>query len=261
VPKTRIAITPDISAETLFASDRTCCVCRERGKRIQIHHIDEDPSNYLSDNLSVLCFDCHDETQIRGGFGKHLTAPVVKKYRDEWLLRVQQRRDEADRFAISKMAGAIAIMQPSLENEIPPRSSLYSYLDSIPDIKNELYSKAQPEWNSGVTARMNQASYDYIDGLQGILVGLSKFYSTKAFDAQEPHEFFSEIISSRFRWHRAHSEPDGPGTGGTIVSTICGGSVMFDVENMVENMVLSLVGYSDEYSWKHWKRRWENKAT
>jgi len=138
---------------------------------------------------------------------------------------------------------------------------LYSYLDSIPEIKKELHSKVQPDWDSGVTARMNQASYDYIDGLQGVLVGLSKFYQRKAFDGQEPHEFFSEIISSRFRWHRAHSEPDGPGTGGTIVGTICGGSVMSDVENMVEDMVLSLIGYSDEYSWKHWKRRWENKAT
>lgn len=257
--KPRVVITSDISADVLFASDRTCCVCRERGKRVQIHHIDEDPSNNSLENLSVLCFDCHDETQIRGGFGKHLTAPVVKKYRDEWLLRVQQRRDEADRFAISKMAGASA-MKTSVDSEPPPRSSLYSYLDSIPEIKKELYGKAQPEWDSGVTARMNQASYDYIDGLQGVLVGLAKFYSKDAFGGQEPHEFFSEIISSRFRWHRAHAEPSGPGTGGTIVGTLCGGAVMSDVEKMVEDMVMSLIGYGDEYSWKHWKRRWDNKA-
>jgi hypothetical protein len=260
VPKTRITITPDISAEVLFSSDRTCCVCRERGKRVQIHHIDDDPSNNSTDNLSVLCFDCHDETQIKGGFGKHLTAPVVKKYRDEWLVRVQQRRDEADRFAISKMVGTSA-MQSYVENEIPPRSSLYFYLDSIPDIKKELYSNAQPEWDSGVTARMNQASYDYIDGLQGILVGLSKFYSAEAFDGQEPHEFFSEIISSRFRWHRTHCEPDGPGSGGAMIGIMCGGAVSSDVEKMVEDMVLSLIGYSDEYSWKRWMQQWENKVT
>ncbi|OQY01112.1 MAG: hypothetical protein B6I26_05815 [Desulfobacteraceae bacterium 4572_130] len=260
MPKTRIAITPDVSGEILFISDRTCCVCRERGKRVQIHHIDEDPSNNFPGNLSVLCLECHDETKIRGGFGKHLTAPVVKKYRDEWLLRVQQRRDEADRFAISKMAGAELMLTPT-ESEIPPRSSLYTYLDSIPEVKKALGVKAQPEWDSGVTARMNQASYDYIDGIQGVLVGLSKFYTKEAFDNQEPHEFFSEIISSRFRWHRSHLEPNGPGSGGTIVGTMCGGSVMSDVESMVEDMVSSLTGYSDEYSWKHWKRRWDNKAT
>ena len=117
--KKRISITPDTSADILFLSDRTCCVCRERGKRIQIHHIDEDPSNNSSSNLSVLCFDCHDETQVRGGFGKHLTAPVVTKYRDEWLLRVTQRRDEADQFAISKMVGTNAI-QTFTESEPMP---------------------------------------------------------------------------------------------------------------------------------------------
>ncbi len=37
---------PDaIAAAVLFASDRTCCVCRVKGKPVQIHHLDEDPSN------------------------------------------------------------------------------------------------------------------------------------------------------------------------------------------------------------------------
>ena len=103
--KKRTPISPDLSAQILFASDRTCCVCNIRGKRVQIHHIDEDPSNNTFQNLSVLCFDCHDETQIRGGFGKHLTAPVVNKYRDDWLVRVKQRREKADSFAISKVIG------------------------------------------------------------------------------------------------------------------------------------------------------------
>lgn len=258
--KIRTKLEPDISAEVMFASDRTCCVCRERGKRVQIHHMDEDPSNNVLENLSVLCFDCHDETQLRGGFGKHLTEPLVKKYRDEWHERVTQRRDEADKFAISKMAGAVQ-MNFTTTTETPSRPSLYAYLDSIPEIKKALSNKCRPEWDSGVTSRMNQASYDYIDGLQGVLVGLARFYSSEAFGGQEPHAFFSEIISSRFRWHRTHMEPNGPGTGGTIIGTMCGGSVMADVERMVVDMVLSLIGYSDEYSWKDWKRRWENKTT
>lgn len=260
MPKKRITIPPDTSAEILFASDRTCCVCRVRGKRIQVHHIDDDPSNNALENLSVLCLACHDETQLRGGFGKHLTAPVVMKYRNEWLHRVTQRRDDADQFAVSKMVVGIAMEKPQ-EKETLPRGSLYAYLDSIPEIRKALEAKAQPEWDSGVTARMNQASYDYIDGLQGVLVGLAKYFSPNAFDGEEPHEFFSEIISSRFRWHRVHAEPEGPGTGGTIVRTICGGSVLADVESMIVDMVLSLIDDSDEYSWKHWKRQWENKAT
>jgi hypothetical protein len=249
-----------MSADALFSSDRTCCVCRERGKRVQIHHIDEDPGNNVANNLAVLCFECHDQTQIRGGFGKHLTESLVRKYRDEWLERVVQRRNEADRFAVSKMAG------PSMESRLAegrakPSDSLFSYLDSIPEIKKELLAAAQPEWDTGVTARMNQATYNYIDGLQGILVGLSAYYASECFEGDDPHNFFSEVISSRFRWHRAHSEPAGPGSGGTIVGTMCGGSVRKDVEDMVVDLVLSLIGYSGEYSCKHWRRRWENVAT
>lgn len=257
--KKRTPISPDQSAQILFASDRTCCICNIRGKRVQIHHIDEDPNNNAFENLSVLCFDCHDETQIRGGFGKHLTAPVVKKYRDDWLVRVKQRREKADSFAISKVIGESIAEEPSMLTS-PSDNDLYAYLDSLPAIRLELMSQAQSGWDTGITAVMNQANYNYIDGLQGILVGLAKFYSPNAFDNQEPHEFFSEIISNRYRWHRAQLEPDGPGTGGTIITTLLGGSVSADVEKMIGEMVSSLIGYSDGYSLKHWLRLWNSSS-
>lgn len=78
----------------LFLSDRTCCVCRVRDPRkiLQIHHIDEDPSNNSRQNLAVLCGQCHNETQIRGGFGRKLDAEQVILYRDDWLRQVAQRR-------------------------------------------------------------------------------------------------------------------------------------------------------------------------
>jgi hypothetical protein len=95
--KDREEIPKDVAARVLFLSDRTCCVCRTRGKPVQIHHIDEDPSNNTRVNLAVLCFDCHRDTQIRGGFDRKLDADQVHLYRDDWLrLVVQQRaRDEA----------------------------------------------------------------------------------------------------------------------------------------------------------------------
>jgi hypothetical protein len=60
-------------------------VCRTKGKPVQIHHVDENPSNNLSSNLSTLCFDCHRETQIRGGFDRKLDADQVILYRNDWL--------------------------------------------------------------------------------------------------------------------------------------------------------------------------------
>jgi hypothetical protein len=72
IKKCRTEIPSEIAAQVLFESDRTCCVCRVPGRPIQIHHIDDDPSNSPADNLAVLCFDCHRDTQIRGGFDRKL---------------------------------------------------------------------------------------------------------------------------------------------------------------------------------------------
>lgn len=92
--KNREQIPVETAAQVLFLSDRTCCVCRFRGKPVQIHHIDEDPSNSDQTNLAVLCFDCHRETQIRGGFDRKLDAQQIILYRDDWLRLVSQNRSE-----------------------------------------------------------------------------------------------------------------------------------------------------------------------
>jgi hypothetical protein len=91
--KPREKIPEDIAARVMFDSDRTCCVCRETRKEVQIHHIDEDPSNNSPENLAVLCFEHHDETQRKGGFGRKLNATQVRLYRDDWHKRIAQRRD------------------------------------------------------------------------------------------------------------------------------------------------------------------------
>ncbi len=83
-----------IAARVLFQSDRTCCVCRTRGKPVQIHHIDDDPSNGTLDNLAVLCLDCHTATQITGGFHRKLDADQIILYRDDWVANVGRERAE-----------------------------------------------------------------------------------------------------------------------------------------------------------------------
>jgi hypothetical protein len=97
--KTRTSVPRAIATDIQFRSDRTCCVCQERGKPTQIHHIDEDPRNNASTNLALLCLHCHDETQVKGGFGRKLDAGQVAQYRDDWVARVQKRRDTADQLA------------------------------------------------------------------------------------------------------------------------------------------------------------------
>jgi hypothetical protein len=258
--KIRTSIPSDLAADLMFASDNTCCVCRERGKTIQIHHIDENPDNNVFSNLAALCLECHNQTQISGGFGRKLGADLVIKYRDEWLQRVKQRRDTADHLAVTRQVKDMGITIPKIENQKPSqplREPPLAYINSLPMFKHELLRHAQPEWDSGVTARMIQASYDYIDALQGILVTLAAYYAAGQFGGKSPQEFFSEIIASRFEWHRSHSEPHGPGTGGTIVNVICSSNVIKDVQNMVEDMVMSLVGYDDSFDYQGWLRLWE----
>jgi hypothetical protein len=94
--KRKTEIPPEIAARVLFLSDRTCCVCRIQGKPIQIHHINEDHSNNVLKNLAVLCFDCHRNTQIRGGFDRKLDADQVILYRDDWQRIVTQQRVAAE---------------------------------------------------------------------------------------------------------------------------------------------------------------------
>ena len=90
--KERNEIPAELAAKVLFLSNRICCVCRERRKPIQIHHIDEDPSNSSEENLAVLCLDCHHDTQIRGGFSRKLDALQIVLFRDEWHAIVDGNR-------------------------------------------------------------------------------------------------------------------------------------------------------------------------
>lgn len=88
-------IPEDISALVLFSSDSTCCICWKPGLAVQIHHIDGNRTNHSPDNLAVLCLDCHNKTQISGGFGRKLKKEVVRLYRDGWLSKVAYKREYA----------------------------------------------------------------------------------------------------------------------------------------------------------------------
>jgi hypothetical protein len=261
--KIRTPIPNDLAAEVLYESNRTCCVCGERVKAIQIHHIDENPSNNVFKNLAVLCLECHNETQINGGFGRKLNAPSVIKYRDEWLGRVKLRRALADEAAVKREVGKETLSEqvekviemPIMHTELKEPAS--KYINSLPYFKAALLHQAQPKWDTGVTATMVQANYDYIDSLTGVLVALASYYSPKQFGNQTPQEYFSDVIASRFQWYRTILEPHGPG--GTIVNVICSGSVLEDTENMIEDMVRALAGYDDEFDWENWSKRWHGE--
>lgn len=258
----RDPIDPDVAADILFAADRTCCVCRIPGRPLQLHHINGDPSDNDPANIAALCLDCHDKTQLRGGFARPLDAAQVQRYKDDWLKRVGHRRDEADRLV------AEALAEVPREVEAPETgvgfmrltTPLMGYVKSLPKLRRRAIEAARPKWDSGIMAQMMEGSYGVINVLEDILVGLARYYPEGHFDGDNPRDYFSQLISSRFRWHRYHNEVGCMGTGGTIVGPMVSAEVIGDTEEMVAQMVRSLTfdeSIEHGFDLKTWERDWK----
>jgi hypothetical protein len=211
--KARTPLPDETAAVALFISDHTCCVCREPGKPVQIHHINEDPTLHEADNLAVLCLICHDQTMLRGGFSRRLRAEEVIRYRDDWLERVQRRRDLADEIAALKQAGAAGTRVPTTSDEavellVPADDALLSYVSTLPAILATAYAKAQPRWHTGITPEMSEATSEVIDVLQQVWVHLASWFPPNHFGAKPAAEYFNDYIALRFAWQRALQEPE-----------------------------------------------------
>ena len=257
--KIRLPIPDDIAATALFQADRTCCVCRERGKPVQIHHIDDDPSNNDPNNLVVLCLHCHNETQTRGSFGRKLDASQLVKFRADWIARVEARRHAADQIAAAHQAPPIE-KSPALmlrREVLPNPEKLINYIRTLPAIRRDAYSRAKPLWDTGITPKQKQGCYDVSDVLEQILATLASWYPPRHFDDREPAEYFNEVTASRFNWHRAHLEPNGIGTGGTIVGPLVANAVMIELETMIVDLVSSLSMHLADFDHDQWSREWE----
>ena len=264
----RVPIPDDIAAEILFLSDRTCCVCNVRGKKIQIHHIDENHSNNIIDNLSVLCFDCHDQTMIKGGFGRKLEANQIIKYRNEWLDRVKKRKAKADEIAsiqtVTDSAGADTIIDKNDEDFLDYKTyddpnTLIDYIEKILIVQQAQLIISKIKWDTGITSVMNQGNDNMIDFYEEVLIELSTFYPKGHFDNQHPKKYFNKLISAKSLWHRLILESEGIGNGGTIISTLTGRSVMEDLKRMVVDMVNSLLWLYDveeRVALKKWREEW-----
>jgi hypothetical protein len=84
VGKPRKRITQHLVDEVLFRSNHTCCICRTKGKDVQIHHIDGNRSNNGIGNLAVVCLDCHSKVTGRRGLGQSYSPGEVRKYKRSW---------------------------------------------------------------------------------------------------------------------------------------------------------------------------------
>jgi hypothetical protein len=258
--KKRIPIPDDVASDVIWSSDSTCCVCADRSKAFQIHHIDEDPSNNDPSNLAVLCLQCHDDTQITGGFGRKLNAPLVIKYRDEWTRRVAERRRQADEIAAS--AGFSPPQEPEGDhfNPFDDESKLVNYLWTLPSVRRSAYVRAKPMWDSGVTPEMKRGCYLALDVMEHVLMTLITWFPERHFGEQTPKEFVNRFLSAIFAWHHGRLEPRGYGTGGTIVGVLLPDFVLQELEKRIVEIVetVSEELEFEEFNLDQWRNEWDS---
>ena len=261
--KHRTSIPKELAAHVRWLSDDTCCICREREKEIQIHHINENPTDHSVENLAVLCLECHEKTQRKGGFTRNLDAPFVTLSRDQWLKEVALRRDLANKKDVERQVGNNSrSKQPKAKprnrnRDIQPAEFPYGYIKSLPKFKSELLQQIKKQKSDGTTLDIIEANSHYAQALKGILETLATFYSPDHFKDQSPQEFFSEIISARYRFHFMIAEPHGSHTEGTISGISRGLECIKDIEKLVEDMVNGL--WEECYSeYEDWQKLWRD---
>lgn len=189
--------------------------------------------------------------------GEKLDAFQMREYRDDWIARVKKRRDAADQIAAAHQSAPIPTVSVERREELPDPAKIANYVRTLPAIRTDVYCRAQKLWDTGITSKMKQGNYDVIDVLEQILATLAGFYPYGQFGGREPRDYMNAMTASRFTWHWARLEPNGPRTGGTIIGPIVGGCVVNDLETMIAEIVSSLAMHLEDFNYDQWKRGWD----
>lgn len=81
----------------LTANADRCCVCKRFEVGLHLHHVDEDPSNTVDENLAVLCVEDHDRHHRPGAYRlqvNHLElgAEQIRQRKMSWEAFVSEAR-------------------------------------------------------------------------------------------------------------------------------------------------------------------------
>ncbi len=131
------------------------------------------------------------------------------------------------------------------------------YISKIIELKETYYKFAKFGWNTGKTSSMNNASKDIIELYEDIINKLSEFYPQDHF-TETPKTYFNGKIVASFDWHRKVFETEGIGLNGTIVSTMVRGSVIHDLDQMIQDIIIAL-SLKYDVDLTEWKEKWNKK--
>jgi hypothetical protein len=189
------------------------------------------------------------------------------RYRDEWVLRVAERRRRADEAAIQNAvqqfpAGTLGLQTTA--HWKPASDDLFRiYVKGLPDLKAKAIAKARPNWDSGISSDMRNATYEVIALYEGIWSHLARtWFPPGHFGESGPEQYISEAVARQFFWHRAIYQPEGDGTGGTMIGEISAGGVMFDLERMIPETVRALTAMNsvEDIDVDAWEQIWSTSG-
>ena len=123
----------------------------------QIHHIDNNPANNTIDNLCVLCFDCHRDTQISGGFDRKLDSHQILLYRDDWysMVKVQRTKNKNSDVSINdifKINKATSLAETYIERGDWESLAIHYHLIKNYNLRDKYIDLAlqNPSWDQAV---------------------------------------------------------------------------------------------------------------
>jgi hypothetical protein len=257
----RTPVPEGIAALILFLNDHTCCICNDSGRTIQIHHIDENPANHDIENLSVLCLECHNETQISGGFGRRYRAPEIRHYKDSWQGRVAKRRNLADKIAAFKQVGKNVHIPTATNKTVawaaPSQLALHAYVENLPSILQSAYSMAKPGWASVVRGEMIEATFGVTDVVETMWIHLASWFPPNHFGGLPAAQYINAYLGSRRQWHLALHELEGPGSGGREAFIHAAYGALLDAQQAVVDTVRTLMPLDESDSFDEWLGRWK----
>jgi hypothetical protein len=87
----RPPIPVETRAKVLWANRSTCCVCRQHGLAIILHHITPwaETHDHSAENLAVLCLEHHARAHTRGDLEQNLTPERLRHFKAAWEQEVQ----------------------------------------------------------------------------------------------------------------------------------------------------------------------------
>lgn len=252
----------------LLASNKTCCVCRDRGRPVSIFALNDNgfagcPSLHSVSHEIVLCRSCHAYFRKREIIDLRPRDLVLREFNEEWLDRIRIRREQADSLVMTRLlAEQPKVLDGKRGMGADGRGEhLIRCVNRLPGLRWDLMVELMPDMNSGVTSRILSVCHRYVDVLEAIMVALSRFYAPGTFGATtEPRAHFVDHIAMLFEWHRGHLQPFGARRAQGSVRVVCAGNVIADLEAMIEDMVMSLVGNDIRFNFSEWPKRWRQDA-